>query len=67
MRAVSWPFLAVAVLAAVGGIVGGLVRVVAGIFDSDTGSIATGVVGILLGGAFAAVANGLRSGTNAEG
>ncbi len=49
---------AVQVFVAAASLIGGFVAIVDGALDGDGGRVAYGVVGVLLGGAFAAMAHG---------
>jgi hypothetical protein len=52
--------LVLQVIIAAGALTGGLVRIVGGLVHTDWAQVAVGVVGVLLGGAFAAMAYGHR-------
>ena len=49
---------AVQVFVVMSALIGGVVAILAGALDGDVGRVAYGVVGVLLGGAFAAMAYG---------
>lgn len=58
IRWTSWLFLGLMLLVGVSGVVGGMVTIVVGVARTDGGSIASGFVGLLLGGASLAAAHG---------
>lgn len=60
VRCSSWLFLGILLLAGVGGVVGGVVTTVVGAAQTDWSDVARGIVSLLVGGAWLALAHVFR-------